>query len=223
MRYLTGLIHPSESSSFHPLGKQLTEESRITREAIHHIELLTDGLVLMFAEGSGDRERYEEIMQNSPFVVDYLVAGEDPWTAVSQFESTDVSKRALELQQESNVVIKTPIRFTSDGSLRITYLGTDEDFQRLFRDTLGEDAITFEIIEKGDYEPDESSLTRQLTTRQQEVLEAAVDIGYYSTPRQATHADVASVVGIAPTTAGEHLRKIEERVFSTIAYNSHHQ
>nr|WP_231587890.1 helix-turn-helix domain-containing protein [Halostagnicola sp. A56] len=177
----------------------------------------------MFAEGSGDRERYEEIMQNSPFVVDHLVAGEDPWTAVSQFEPTDVSKRALELQQESNVVIKMPIRFTPDGSLRITYLGTDEDFQRLFRDTLGEDAIAFEIIEKGDYEPDESSLTRQLTTRQQEVLEAAVDIGYYSTPRQATHADVAAAVGIAPTTAGEHLRKIEERAFSTIVHTSHHQ
>ena len=220
MRYLTVLVSPSDDGPFHPLGEQLTEDPSITREAIHHIELLSDGTVLLFAEGSGDRERYEKIMRESPFVADYLVAGEDRWMAVSQFEPTAVAKRALELQRESDVIIETPIDFTSDGSLRVTYLGTDEGFQRLFQDAVGEDAVEFEIIENGDYQPDESSLTRQLTTRQQEVLEAAVDVGYYSTPRQATHTEVAAVVGIAPTTAGEHLRKVEERIFNTIAGSS---
>lgn len=220
MRYLTVLVHPSEGGSFHPLGKQLTTEPSITREAIHHVELLGDETVLLFAEGSGDRERYEEIMRESPFVVDFLVAGGDRWMAVSRFEPTEVSRRALELQRESDIVIETPIRFTSDGSLRITYLGTDEGFRRLFRNAVGEDTVAFEIVENGDYEPDESSLTRQLTTRQREVLEAAVDVGYYSNPRQATHADVAAAIGIAPTTVGEHLRKVEERVFSALARGS---
>ena len=220
MRYLTVLVHPSEGGSFHPLGKQLTDESSITREAIHRVTLLDDGTVLLFAEGSGDREQYEMIMRDSPFVVDYLVAGEDHWMAVSQFKPTDVTRRALELQRESNIVIETPIRFTADGSLQVTYLGTDEGFQRLFQDAIEKNGIAFEVIENGDYKPDESSFTRQLTARQREVLEAAVDVGYYSTPRQATHADIAAVVGIAPTTVGEHLRKVEEHVFDAITRGS---
>lgn len=217
MRYLTALVHPSEHGSFHPLGEQLAAEPSITREAIHHVELLADGTILLLAEGSGDRERYEEIMRDSSHVDDYLVAGEDPWTAVSQFEPTATSRRALELQRESDVVMETPVRFTSDGALRVTYLGTDDAFKQLFERTVREDVLAFEIVEKGDYDPDTSSLARGLTARQREVLNAAVDVGYYSAPREATHADVASVVGIAPTTVGEHLRKAEEHVLGALA------
>jgi predicted DNA binding protein len=45
------------------------------------------------------------------------------------------------------------------------------------------------------------------------VLETAVDVGYYTNPREATHADIADELGIAATTVGEHLREIESRVF----------
>jgi len=38
-------------------------------------------------------------------------------------------------------------------------------------------------------------------------------LGYYESPRRATRDDVAAV-GCSPTTAGEHLRKAEARVFS---------
>lgn len=216
MRYLTVLVHPAEGRVFHPLGKKLADEPTIAREAIHHVELLADGTVLSFAEGSGDQERYEEIMRDSPYVVDFLVSGEDPWMAVSQFEPTDVTRRALELQRESDIVIETPIQFNSDGSFRITYIGSDAAFQEVFRHAVEENAVTFEVVETGDYEPDEASFARLLTTRQQEVLKAAVEAGYYSAPRQSTLEDVAEVVGIAPTTAGEHLRKVEERVFGAL-------
>ncbi len=75
IRYLTVLVHPAEGRVFHPLGKKLADEPTIAREAIHHVELLADGTVLSFAEGSGDRERYEGIMRDSPYVVDFLVSG----------------------------------------------------------------------------------------------------------------------------------------------------
>lgn len=215
MRYLTVLVQPSEGG-FHPLGETLTEEPSITREAIHHVELLADGTVLLLAEGSGDQTRYEEIMQDSPYVVDSLVSGDQPWMAVSQFEPTDLARHALELQRESDIVVETPISIDADGSFRVTYLGSDSDFQRLFREVGEETTFAFEVVDTGTYEPDEASFTRVLTTRQREVLEAAVEVGYYSAPRQATHEDVAEVVGIAPTTVGEHLRKVEERVFEEL-------
>jgi len=216
MRYLTARVEPA-ADAFHPLGRELAAEPSIEREAIHHVELLDDETVLLFAEGSGDRDRYEEIMRDSEYVADYLVSGEERWTAVSQFEPTPLARRTLELQRDAELVVETPIRFDADGALRVTYLGSDAAFRELY-ETVGEDAdVAFEVLETGEYDPSEAPLTRLLTVRQREVLEVAVETGYYRTPREATLEDVAERVDVAPTTAGEHLRKIEERVFGALA------
>jgi len=215
MRYLTARVEPA-ADAFHPLGRELSAEPSIEREAIHHVELLADETVLLFAEGSGDRDRYEAIMRDSEYVLDHLVSGEERWTAVSRFEPTPLARRTLELQRDAELVVETPIRFDADGALRATYLGSDAAFRELY-EAVGEEAdVAFEVLETGAYDPSEAQLTRVLTARQREVLEAAVDAGYYQTPREATLEDVAERVDVAPTTAGEHLRKIEERVFGAL-------
>jgi len=214
MRYLTVLVKPNEDGAFHPLGEELSTDPSIERRAIHYVELLADDTVLLFAEASGSQERYKQIMDDSPHVRSYLTAGEDRWMAVSQFEPTESVRQALELQRQSFLAIDTPIRFTSEDHLEVTYLGSDEIFKQLY-DTLQEaDYAEFEILETGDYETTGPSYSRMITSRQEEVLEAAVDLGYYSEPRQGSLEDIAEVVDIAPGTVGEHLRKVEERVFS---------
>lgn len=216
MRYLTVVVEPTEGSAFHPLGEELTAEPSIQRRTIHRIELLGDDTVLSFAEASGDRERYEQIMAESPHVLEYLTAGDDRWMAVSQFEPTEPVRRSLELQRDTLLVIDTPIRFTSEDNLEITYLGTDETFRKLSTYADETDSVAVEVLDMGDFETDESSFARLLTARQEEVLEAAVDLGYYSEPRQASLEDLAGVLGVSPGTVGEHLRKVEARVFGEI-------
>ena len=78
--------------------------------------------------------------------------------------------------------------------------------------------LTFDILKMGDYEANNSSFDRMITARQKEVLEAAVDLGYYSEPRQASLEDIGEVVGITPGTVSEHLRKAEERVFTELVH-----
>jgi predicted DNA binding protein len=151
-------------------------------------------------------------------VIDYIVSGDDRWMSVSQFETTDTVRQILERRRNSDIVVETPIQINANGSLRVTYLGSESELQSLFQQVSTDTDLSFEVLETGTYEPDDASLTRLLTARQQEVLEAAVRVGYYSAPRDGTHQDVAEDVGIAPTTAGEHLRKIEERVFETLVY-----
>jgi predicted DNA binding protein len=216
MRYLTVLVKQEGEGTLHPLGGELTADPSIERRAIHHVELLDDDTVLLFAEASGDQDRYRQIMEESPHVVEYLTAGGDRWMAVSQFEPTAAVRRGLELQRESLLVVDTPIRFTAEDHLEITYLGTDETFGALseYADEVG--SVEFEVLEMGDFETDDSSFSRLITARQEEVLQAAVDLGYYSEPRQASLEDVGEVVGIAHGTVAEHLRKVEERVFSAI-------
>ncbi|RLM88653.1 helix-turn-helix domain-containing protein [Halobellus sp. Atlit-38R] len=216
MRYLTVLVKPDDGGAFHPLGDELTAEPSIKRQAIHRVDLLADDTVLLLAEASGSQERYEEIMAASPYVINYLTAGDNRWMAVSQFEPTDEIRRALELQRESFVLMDTPIRFTPEDYLKITYLGTEKTFRTLSDYAAEMDSITFEILSMGTYEADGSSLSRVLTSRQEEVLEAAVELGYYSAPRQASLADVGEAVEISPGTVGEHLRKVEERVFGEL-------
>jgi len=218
MRYLTVLVKPDGDSAFHPLGGKLSDEPSIERRAIHRVELLADDTVLLLAEASGSQERYEQIMAESPHVIEYLTAGDDRWMAVSQFEPTETVRRTLKLQRDSFLVIDTPIRFTSEDYLKVTYLGTEDTFRDLFEYVEAVDSITVDILNMGDYEVNRSSFSRILTARQEEVLEAAVDLGYYSEPRQASLEDIGEVVGIAPGTVGEHLRKVEERVFSEIVH-----
>ncbi|WP_158058046.1 helix-turn-helix domain-containing protein [Halorussus halophilus] len=212
-RQLSGTVRDVRDAS----GGQVrsSPSRRLTREAKSGT-LLADDTVFLFAEGSGNRDRYEQIMQESPRVVDSLVSGRERWMAVSQFEPTDTTRRMLQRERESDVAIDMPIRITADGALRITYVGSESAFREMYRSVTDEDSVQFEVVETGEYEPDETSFTRLLTTRQQEVLDAAVTVGYYRAPREATHEDVAEVVGIAPTTVGEHLRKIEERVFGAL-------
>ena len=117
MRYLTARLEPDEGTAFHPLGQKLTDEPSVERRAIHHVELLDDGSVLLLAEASGSQERYRQIMENSPHVEEYLVSGDDRWMAVSQFELTEGARRPLELQREEQLVIDTPIHFTDRKSV----------------------------------------------------------------------------------------------------------
>lgn len=216
MRYLTVGIHATGTGAFHPVEKRLAEEPAIQQEAIHHAELLADGTIVLLAEGSGDRERYEEIMGESTHVETFLVSGEQRWLATSRFEADGPVQRFLELRRDSDIVVKWPIKFTAGGSVEITFLGTGSDFREFYNDTSELDEFDVEVVETGAYDPNDAPFMRTLTTRQQQVLEAAVTEGYYLNPREATHEDIADVVGIAPTTVGDHLREIEMNVFDTL-------
>lgn len=70
-------------------------------------------------------------------------------------------------------------------------------------------AVTLDSVTT--YDPGASGLRESLTERQRAVLDAAVDLGYYDTPRRATIEDLAADLGLASSTVSEHLRKLEAR------------
>jgi predicted DNA binding protein len=216
MRYLTVRLVPGEGAGFHPLGERLVEEPALQREAVHHFELLDDGTLLLLAEGSGDRDRYEEIMASEPTVRDYMVSGEERWMAVSQFEVNDAVREILDWQHREDIVVETPLRFQRDGSQQMTLIGDDESFRALYEEGTSLDAFDIEVVETGEYAPNADRLARTLTTRQQEIVSAAVDLGYYREPREATHEDVAAALDLSPSAVGKHLRRVEERVFEAL-------
>jgi predicted DNA binding protein len=216
MRYLTIRVSATGETALHPLGNALGEATSFSREAIHHVELLDDDTVLMLAEGSGDQTQYIEIMEDSPSVRDFLVSGSERWMAVSQFELSAATEQLMHQADRPDVVVDTPIHITSDGSLRITYLGDDPPLQDVYKSLSDDASLQITVLETGPYAPDQHSLTRLLTARQRSVLRVAVDVGYYQAPRRATHEEIAEHLDITATTVGEHLQKIEQRVFTAI-------
>lgn len=60
--------------------------------------------------------------------------------------------------------------------------------------------------------PGWQELLGAFSSRQREVLDTALELGYYEIPRGATLAEVAEASDITKTTASKHLRKAEARV-----------
>lgn len=213
MRYVTIRVTPGEGRAFHPLGAELAAEPDVVRGSIHRVDLLADGTGVMLAEARGDQGRYEEILSDSEYVHEFAVTGaEGHWYSYTHFEPTPLTEEMVRQRQESEVMMEMPVAVEEDGSFVITFVGDEGAFARAMPTET--DAYDIEILETGDREPGTGSPFDDLTARQREILDAAVRLGYYDNPRGATHVDIAERVDAAPSTVGEHLRKIETRVLS---------
>lgn len=63
---------------------------------------------------------------------------------------------------------------------------------------------------------DASQFLADLTPRQRDALATAIGLGYYGTDRETTVEEIAAEMGIAPTTAWEHLARAESKVMTEI-------
>jgi predicted DNA binding protein len=215
MRYVRLRVTPAEGAAFHPLGDDLRRESAVQRERIHRVDLLADGTGVMLAEASGDRERYEAILEDSPYVHEFAVTGASGrWYSYTHFDPTETSRAMMERRRENELMLDFPVSVAEDGTMELTMFGSQEALGNA--SARSDDDWDVEILEIGDQPPTLSNLFASLTSRQQEVLEAAVALGYYENPRNATQADVAEAVEATPSTVGEHLQKVEARVFQAV-------
>lgn len=216
MRYVRVRTIPREGNAFHPLGEELAAEQAVQREKLHRAEILDDETCVILGEDTGDVERYREIVQQSPHVRDYnIVEGDGWWYSYLVFEPTEVIHRLMKTRYETELMMEMPIEIEDDGSMVSKIVGPQAAFGDL---TAAEsDAFDVEVLETGEYHPNLGDLYLTLTERQREVLDTAVEMGYYQDPRAVTHDDIADEVGVSPGTVGEHLRKIESRVFTQLS------
>ena len=213
MRYVTMRVSPTAGEAFHPLGRALSADDAVERGNIHRVEMLDDGSGLLLAEARGDVERYREILTESPHVHDFSIVEDDGWWySYTHFEPNDANRGMLELQYESELAMETPIEVKADGSFVLTLVGPRDAFAEATPSET--EAYDIEVLETGEHHPELGDLFLSLTERQRDVLETATEVGYYENPREATHDDIAAEVDAAPSTVGEHLRKIESRVFA---------
>jgi len=212
MRYVTARVTHAEGEAFHPLGAAVADEPAVTTGPIHQLELIDGDTGVSLSEIRAGLDRYSEVLAESPFVIEYTTTGADRGFAYTHFELDDLTRRLLRYRRSSDLIVELPIESEPDGATVVTLVGDAAAFSGAF-DGVPEE-VSVEVVETGAYDPGVRQLFGRLTARQREVLSTAVRAGYYENPREATHDDLAAALGVSPATVGEHLRKIESRVFS---------
>lgn len=100
------------------------------------------------------------------------------------------------------------------------YLEPDDDLRAIIDELEadGNDVKLVRDIPLDDLEPSDRLVNSppSLTPRQREVLATAIDQGYYRLGRETDVENIADTVGIAPTTAWEHLARAEGKVMAEI-------
>ncbi|WP_123538255.1 helix-turn-helix domain-containing protein [Halosimplex salinum] len=107
-----------------------------------------------------------------------------------------------------------PVECHADGSSTFTLVGRDADVQAAVSGVPPGADVTVEEV--GGERVASESVAGELSARQREAVEAALDAGYYDEPRRATVEDVAAELDCATATAAEHLRKAESTAMSAL-------
>lgn len=195
----------------HPFERVIQEKPYVERVAIHKIRLITDDLGLMLYEFSGDFERTRALMSELLGELGYQINEFDGRIFVYSLLLPNETVRALlRIPRDFEVFLDPPMTYSESGELLVTYISTEESFNRAIS-TIPDD-VTVRLERKRNYDPPKNTFLSTLTDRQQEIFETAIDLGYYGSPRGATYEDIGEAVGLSSGTIGEHLRKIEAKL-----------
>lgn len=145
---------------------------------------------------------------------DLLPAGDDVFYVYIRDATTDAARELFEVVTEPPLVVVPPIEYDPDGTVSYSAFGPATAIQRAIERI--PDPVSAEVTEIGGFRAVPGLLEALVTDRQREAVRAALEVGYYEIPREASHADVAAAIGCAPSTAAEHLRKAEASLLQSV-------
>lgn len=220
MKSVTYLMRPEDV----PYGRvgELFLAEEIWLVAVHNVDSLTDGSVVIQAEVAESADRLREVLSTDrDWIYDVQVAsGADRPMLQLHFEPGGVHREVLELHRTSAVTLDYPIDVVDHASqtLRVTEVGPEPVLRDLIQETKATLDVTIERI--GEYTPVSTSVFDDLTKRQRIVLGTAIELGYYDEPRNVTYEDISRELDCSASAVGQHLRRAEETVMSYVATES---
>jgi len=164
----------------------------------------------------GDPEPFREKLESRAATVAYSLTppSEGVFYCCVRDRVTEADRGYIDAFAQGTLVVVPPVEFAPNGTTELTLVGTPSDLDAAVTELPDGLRATVESI--GPYRRRAGASAPRLTDRQREAVAAAVDRGYYDSPREGTVADVAADLGISPGTAAEHLRKAEATVMTRL-------
>jgi len=195
----------------HPIHQFIDASEAVDRDVLVHGNTLGDEDTFLFYV-VGDREPYAAALAAADSFVDFEITGIDDrsfYTFLRQ-RRPDVDEATFAAFQRTGVIVIPPIKFLPDGVATLTVVGESDALQETLESLPTAVDVTVERV--GDYDWRQSLFDPSLTDRQREAVQAAVDAGYYTVPREGSVEAVADTLDCSTSTAAEHLRKAEQAV-----------
>jgi predicted DNA binding protein len=145
-----------------------------------------------------------EELDDHPQISGLSTAGQTEDEATVYFRTT--APLSLFSAREAGIPIERPIEI-QNGEARLDVTGSREQLAALV-DQLEEVGLRYRVEQLQDH-PENQQL---LSERQLEVVVAAVEAGYYDTPRRCSLTELAGRLGIAKSTCSETLHRGEEAI-----------
>jgi DNA-binding CsgD family transcriptional regulator len=214
MRYFDLTLTPV-GGGIHPVDARLARVPALEREALLHVDSFADGTGVLLYRLDGDPESARECVEDHDDVLDWDVLPIDEAGAFHLYVHVVGAEPAgtlMTLSDRFALIVDTPIGFTDRGGLLLTIVGTHDTLREALESIPDDVHVT--IRQVGRYAPGRRDVLSLLTARQREVFETAVESGYYEIPRRLNQNDLAEMLGCAPSTVDEHLRKAESKMLS---------
>jgi predicted DNA binding protein len=161
----------------------------------------------------GDIGPFEELAAETSGVKSVTVSPTDGSTSYAILELRDsevpIFGGTAKAIDRGGLVVRRPLVYR-DGHIEGHIVGDPAVLQATIDETPPTVSVQIDVISQ--YPSAETHPATALSDRQREALQVALELGYYDTPRRATHEDVAEELGCAPNTASQHLQKGEAKL-----------
>jgi predicted DNA binding protein len=209
MRQLTLVVEPN-GTGFHPGDQRLAGDDEVTRVAIQQLRRLPDGMGIVLYRLRGTPERIDALLTEEPSVETVDISGvQNGYDVYIKFDADGLATQLFDILDEYDLLLDFPISCITDGGIRVRALGEESKIHDAV--AVAPEEIHLELEEVGMYKGMAIN-DASLTERQQEIIKAAVEAGYYDIPRETSREALAEDLEISGGTVSEHLRKIESKI-----------
>ncbi len=170
----------------------------------------SDGNITHFVEITSEKTGAEELKRQLRVCKDITesdIAAVGSNRLVGAITSNDCVVCSLILHSQTGYFLGPA---STDGDCQITYkLFMNGEGIPKFLQSLHDRGIGYKIADIA-----KMSTTRALTAKQERVLKSALELGYYEYPKRISTEELSKIVGLAPSTVSEILRRAEKRIIS---------
>lgn len=171
-----------------------------------------DALTVLYAM-DGDADAFVSELGESSVILEYELSriGEDRFyvLAVGRPSEAPLFQRVIDAITQMGLIVVTPVVY-SQGEVNFRIVGESTVLQSMI-DSIPP-GFDVDINEIGTFPDGTTAPTTVLSERQRAAVNVALELGYYETPRNVTHADIADQLECAPNTVTEHLQKAEAKL-----------